>query len=1211
MGRRVMNKIGLTLLLLTNLLVFNTSCQNYWWSHRCCGDVVEPEIGCVEYGLLYNWWVTEGTGDNSITSSDDWDVPTIAQWDALVTYVGGTTVAGGKLKETGTTYWSSPNTGATNEYGFYGRGAGVRNTDGTFASFQTRNEIWSQTEYGFNPDNGEHIYLDYNSAISTTPTGGHDKNYGHSIRLVADATGLADGTATTYTGNDGQQYNAIVINELYWLTENLIETQYRDGSSISEVTDNTEWSNLSAGAYCAYDNDWDNVGCITSPPLVAGCVEYGLLYNWYAVDDERNIANDGWSVPSDTDFNTLSSFLGGDGLAGGKLKETGIVYWSDPNVDASNTTLFYGRGSGVRNNLGEFSSLGANCYLMTVNGSGSYGYSRRMVSTNDDFSYIANLKEYGLTIRLIKDETTLSDGETGTYIGNNGVVYNTICIGTQEWLAENLVETEYANGDLIPEVTDGATWTGLSTGALCAYNNDWDNAGCIDGVDDPVINEPLAEGCVEYGLLYNWYAATDAREISSSDDWVVASISDYQSMADFLGAGGDYVSNNVAGKIKDTSLEYWANPNSGATNSTNFGVRGNGVFTPFLGGNFVYKDSIAYLLTSSEFNSSNHYGVLIHYNDSILDCDTGSSFAKMGGYGIRLRKTSTTLSDGQYGTYTGNNGVVYNTVCIDTIEWLAENLVETYFRDGSPIPYVQSLSQWATTTTAAMIPYDDDWDNVGCIGATTPGVPFITEGCVEYGLLYNWYTITNESNIANDGWHVMTLDESINLYNYLSGQSLTKGNLPIGSATPNDAIARKLRLTGTDYWDTPNDVATDEYGFGAKGSGGRLPAGAYGGLTNSSPIWVYDATYTRYYFNILYYPESSVDGIHISQADNEKYGFSVCLVKDETELSDGEVGNYQGNDGTLYTTIVVDGVEYVLYIAETQYRDGTYIPENYSSLDWSTASSGAWSVYDGDYENVGCDFAAICYLDGFSYSNQYNVSHNNLRGLYFSNDGTKMFLVTDTKYVREYNVSTAWDLGSTVTYFTSKELISSSGDYWGLFFSPDGYNMYVADNAGKKIDRYILSTAWSLVGGSVYHSSLDVSGVSGVFSPHGVVLDNTGNYMIISGEDEGDEFQLRKYYLPTAYSFASAVLQETQGTGFTNLLPDLILSPDGRRLFFHQITNALQEQRLNPPLDISPVSINCLFETQLVFPYGLYIKSDFTRLYIATDYNDYIMEYSK
>ena len=78
------------------------------------------------------------------------------------------------------------------------------------------------------------------------------------------------------------------------------------------------------------------------------------------------------------------------------------------------------------------------------------------------------LPNHGASVRLIKDDDTLAN-----YVGNDGKTYLTVKIGTQVWMAENLAETKYANGDTIPEVTDNDDWLALTSGALCAYDNDW------------------------------------------------------------------------------------------------------------------------------------------------------------------------------------------------------------------------------------------------------------------------------------------------------------------------------------------------------------------------------------------------------------------------------------------------------------------------------------------------------------------------------------------------------------------------------------------------------------------------------------------------------------------------------------------------------------------------------------------------------------------
>jgi len=117
----------------------------------------------------------------------------------------------------------------------------------------------SYYQYGF-----RYRLIVYNSqpkaATYIDSTSDSFKRAGLSVRFVSDATGVPDGTKTTYTGNDGKLYEAVAINGLYWLSENLAETKYRNGDVIPEVTDNTTWTNLTSGALSAYDNNWNYVG---------------------------------------------------------------------------------------------------------------------------------------------------------------------------------------------------------------------------------------------------------------------------------------------------------------------------------------------------------------------------------------------------------------------------------------------------------------------------------------------------------------------------------------------------------------------------------------------------------------------------------------------------------------------------------------------------------------------------------------------------------------------------------------------------------------------------------------------------------------------------------------------------------------------------------------------------------------------------------------
>lgn len=212
-------------------------------------------------------------------------------------------------------------------------------------------------------------------------------------------------------------------------------------------------------------------------------VKYGILYNWYVATDSRNIAPAGWHVPTYQEMITLRNYLDPINItepalytnnAGGFMKETGTTYWKTPNTDATNTTGFNGRGSGFRANTGVFQLFNENTgfwntkEIFNQGGCGFLNYYNSAFYTN---SNIYALKLTGQAIRLLKDDSI----DTGTMVDNDGYVYLTVKIGSQVWMAANLKTTKYRNGDIIPEVTDQTAWAALTTGALCAYDNDWSN----------------------------------------------------------------------------------------------------------------------------------------------------------------------------------------------------------------------------------------------------------------------------------------------------------------------------------------------------------------------------------------------------------------------------------------------------------------------------------------------------------------------------------------------------------------------------------------------------------------------------------------------------------------------------------------------------------------------------------------------------------------
>ena len=207
-----------------------------------------------------------------------------------------------------------------------------------------------------------------------------------------DESGFDEIEKETVTDIDGNIYQTIKIGTQWWMGENLKATHYRNGDIIPQVTGKTEWANLNNGGYCGYNNDGSNID------------SYGLLYNWYAVNDSRGLAPQGWHVPSIEEWGTLVNYLGGFSIAGGKMKEEGTSHWEDPNVGATNESGFTGLPGGYRWDNGTFMSLRilARFYSSTeyynTRARGRYLY-----SGDTTINYLQLDKNYGFSIRCVKD----------------------------------------------------------------------------------------------------------------------------------------------------------------------------------------------------------------------------------------------------------------------------------------------------------------------------------------------------------------------------------------------------------------------------------------------------------------------------------------------------------------------------------------------------------------------------------------------------------------------------------------------------------------------------------------------------------------------------------------------------------------------------------------------------------------------------------------
>lgn len=198
-------------------------------------------------------------------------------------------------------------------------------------------------------------------------------------------------SATTVTDIDGNLYHSVTIGTQVWMVENLKVTKYNDGTSIPNVTDATEWSELTTGALCDYENTPTN------------SATYGKLYNWYAVNTGK-LCPTGWHVPTDAEWTTLTTYLGGLSVAGGKLKETGTTHWSSPNTGATNEAGFTALPGGSRTGNGPFNWIGSYGYWWSASESSATNATDRSMlfsASYVDFHYFN--KRLGLSVRCVRD----------------------------------------------------------------------------------------------------------------------------------------------------------------------------------------------------------------------------------------------------------------------------------------------------------------------------------------------------------------------------------------------------------------------------------------------------------------------------------------------------------------------------------------------------------------------------------------------------------------------------------------------------------------------------------------------------------------------------------------------------------------------------------------------------------------------------------------
>ena len=375
---------------------------------------------------------------------------------------------------------------------------------------------------------------------------------------------------------DGNVYTSVKIGNQEWMAENLRTSKYSDGTSIDSIYGGDIWMDLTTGAWCNKFNEsqYDSI--------------YGKLYNWYAVETGK-LCPTGWHVPTDPEWTALTDYLaanGHDGKEATALKS--ISEWAYDYLENMNGTDDYGWNALPGDALGwyydiewDYSFMGwenyGGAWWSSSDTTVDQAWSRIFYSYNDVVSREHNLAANGYSVRCLRDDeravmylieggevigeyatstvdsiifynpssldTTITDTISSIQNGEgvidiDGNTYQSVIIGEQEWMSENLRTTKYSDGNVIPNVTGNTEWYNLSTGAWCHYFN--------NSQHDTI-----------YGKLYNWYAVETEKLCPIG--WHVPTDAEWTLLTDYLTANGH---TEVEGKaLKATSG--WNNDGNG------------------------------------------------------------------------------------------------------------------------------------------------------------------------------------------------------------------------------------------------------------------------------------------------------------------------------------------------------------------------------------------------------------------------------------------------------------------------------------------------------------------------------------------------------------------------------------------------------------------------------------------------------------------------
>jgi uncharacterized protein (TIGR02145 family) len=190
---------------------------------------------------------------------------------------------------------------------------------------------------------------------------------------------------------DGNIYHSVTIGTQVWMLENLRTSRFNNGEPIPQVQIWDSWSMLESSGFCWYWNDSSTYHD-----------DDGILYNWYAVSTGK-LAPKGWHIPSEEEWMELATFLGGQEISGGKMKESGTEHWVTPNNGGTNESGFTAYASGIRSHDGQFALHGLQTGYWSSSQKWGWGISYLLSYDRRHLYTYLIFKEEGFSVRCVRD----------------------------------------------------------------------------------------------------------------------------------------------------------------------------------------------------------------------------------------------------------------------------------------------------------------------------------------------------------------------------------------------------------------------------------------------------------------------------------------------------------------------------------------------------------------------------------------------------------------------------------------------------------------------------------------------------------------------------------------------------------------------------------------------------------------------------------------